>query len=147
MKVPDAEQQFQMNGMDALACTQNPVIYISPVELYNTHQLILDVSTELFGAGRGVADPLQELLKLMKPPKEFVSVLYFKSEGGEDEELVGAEEGRSGDEISLTLTSQIVDKLMGAQNATSGLLTEYRNLFIETKRNVLLLIRSGARVR
>lgn len=139
-KVPDAEEHFQITDLSDLTKTQKPVIYISPVEIFSTHQLLLD-SLEFPGKEK---DPMQELLKELDSVPGNMSLIDYSGAGNtkkeEDDKAAGNE--KNSNEISLVLSSRFME------NFTAGLLAgggesavEYKNLFLETKRFVLCLIR------
>ena len=150
--VPDAEEFFQMSDLSDLAKTQKPVIYITPQEIFNVHQLVTDALDDV-SPPQDTNDPMRKLMQeLGQSAKQSVTVEYYggpkKQEGdaGGEEKPGGAplSDGPRGNEISLTLSSRFVDAYMATQmgsTVSAELTLEYKNLFLDVKRLILALIR------
>jgi Ras GTPase-activating-like protein IQGAP2/3 len=88
-KIDALEDNFQIDEYADLAKTTKPVVYISPVEIINTHALLLEHLEQIAPAKE---DPLRTILtEIGDPPAVDLDSLKSKSQGYE---------------ISITLTNK-----------------------------------------
>ncbi|CAG8437380.1 10108_t:CDS:10 [Acaulospora colombiana] len=111
--IGEAEAFFGIDEFDDLARTHNPIIYISPQEIYSTHELLL------------------QQLDHISPQSNDVMRHIFQDLG----EAPSFEDDSDEKEISLTLTSRLALEAMSDPDA------EIKHLFVETKRTVLSIMR------
>ncbi|KAI3643911.1 hypothetical protein MP228_010075 [Amoeboaphelidium protococcarum] len=152
INVAEAEEHFQMSDFSDLTKTSKPVIYITPQEIFNTHALV-ETTMDEFSVESN--DPLKQLIKELGPPNESsVTVDYSGTFRKTDEDgnpvgdgdkaaPAGSMDDLRGNEISLTLSSRYMEEASAAMLGVSGgeQAAQYKNLFLETKRFVLSLIR------
>lgn len=140
--VTDEEDYFGMSDLSDVATTHKPVVYITPQQIFNTHQLIVDAIPDLKLQD---GDALKALIdELGPPPPEAVNVEYYDRPETAEERELGP--GVSGKEISLTLSSRFMDNLTANEmgGAVGELILEYKHLFMNAKKFVKLLLRVQA---
>jgi len=121
--VDDLEKHFNLDEYTDLSRTAKPVVYLSPTEIFVAHSLL---NEHLEAVAPEQQDPLREILKELGPPPPGF--------GSEMENVSKA----PGTEMSLTLTSRYKPGRKDSSEASM------RNLFMETKRHILTIIRVQA---
>ncbi|CAG8708367.1 14788_t:CDS:2, partial [Acaulospora morrowiae] len=115
-EIGDAEAFFDIDEFDDLARTHNPIIYISPQEVFLTHELLM-----------------QQLDCIAPQPNDVLRHIF--QDLGEAPKIEDESSDSNAKEISLTLTSRL------ALEAISDPDAEINHLFVETKRTVLSILR------
>jgi len=116
--VENLETHFSIDEYTDLSRTAKPVVYLSPTEIFVAHSLVAE---HLETIAPDPQDPIREILQeLGTPPPGF----------GSDMENINKAPGT---EMSLMLTSRLKPK----QDSEAHV----RNLFMETKRHILTIIR------
>ncbi|CAG8468100.1 10535_t:CDS:10 [Diversispora eburnea] len=116
-EVSDAETYFEIGEFRDLTRTRNPIIYISPFEIFSTHELLF-----------------QRIEYIAPQPNDVLRQIF--QDIGEAPHLDDISSDANTKEIALTLTSRFA--LDAIKNDPE---TEIKHLFVETKRMVLLLMR------
>jgi len=120
--VDDLEKHFNLDEYADLSRTAKPVVYLSPTEIFVAHSLVTE---HLESLAPDAQDPLREILQDLGPPPPGF---------GSDMENVSKAPGT---EMSLTLTSRYKPGTKDGASSEAHL----RNLFMETKRHILTMIR------
>ncbi|KAF0468087.1 IQ domain-containing GTPase activating protein [Gigaspora margarita] len=115
-EVGEAESFFGIDEFDDLTKTNKPIIYISPIEVFSTHELLM-----------------QRLEDIAPQPNDILRQIF--NELGEAPPIEEDLSDTATKEISLTLTSRLALEAMNDPDA------EIKHLFVETKRLVLAVMR------
>ncbi|CAG8494303.1 10610_t:CDS:10 [Racocetra fulgida] len=115
-EVGEAESFFGIDEFDDLTKTNKPIIYISPIEVFSMHELLM-----------------QRLEDIAPQPNDILRQIF--NELGEAPPIEEDQNDAGTKEISLTLTSRLALEAMNDPDA------EIKHLFVETKRLVLLVMR------
>ncbi|CAG8697404.1 12716_t:CDS:10 [Gigaspora margarita] len=115
-EVGEAESFFGIDEFDDLTKTNKPIIYISPIEVFSTHELLM-----------------QRLEDIAPQPNDILRQIF--NELGEAPPIEEDLSDTATKEISLTLTSRLALEAMNDPD------TEIKHLFVETKRLVLAVMR------
>ncbi|RHZ44562.1 hypothetical protein Glove_718g20 [Diversispora epigaea] len=116
-EVSDAETYFEIGEFKDLTRTRNPIIYISPLEIFSTHELLL-----------------QRIEYIAPQPNDVLRHIF--QDIGESPHLDDTSNDANTKEIALTLTSRFAIEAINNDPET-----EIKHLFVETKRMILLLMR------
>ncbi|CAG8492825.1 9034_t:CDS:10 [Dentiscutata erythropus] len=115
-EVGEAESFFGVDEFDDLTKTNKPIIYISPIEVFSTHELLM-----------------QRLEDIAPQPNDILRQIF--NELGEAPPIEEDLSDAATKEISLTLTSRLALEAMNDPDA------EINHLFVETKRLILSVMR------
>ncbi|CAG8528063.1 5585_t:CDS:2 [Cetraspora pellucida] len=115
-EVGEAESFFGIDEFDDLTKTNKPIIYISPIEVFSMHELLM-----------------QRLENIAPQPNDILRQIFHELGDAPPTEEDPNDAGTK--EVSLTLTSRLALEAMNDPDA------EIKHLFVETKRLVLLIMR------